>query len=156
MFLFMSAHLLEVCKFVGVKDKMDKEQINAVCQQIYNLCPTLTMTEFILFCARVRSGKYESFYGSVDPLKILKSFDAFLKDRSKDYIEERYRKNEEEKMRKEQESKPCVGKDLEEMLESGRLPFLDKIRKQNSGKPGKYSLFLASIQELIKFKQNNS
>lgn len=135
---------------------MDKEQINAVCQQIYNLCPTLTMTEFILFCARVRSGKYESFYGSVDPLKILKSFDAFLKDRSKDYIEERYRKSDEERLRQEQESKPCVGEDLKKMLDEGKLPFLDKICRASSKKPGKYSLFLASIQDLMNFKQNNS
>ena len=135
---------------------MDKEQINAVCQQIYNLCPTLTMTEFILFCARVRSGKYESFYGSIDPLKILTSFDTFLKDKSKDYIEERYRKIEEEKLREEQESKPCVGEDLQKLLDSGKLPFLDNLRKISSGKPGKYSLFLASIQELMNFKQNNS
>lgn len=152
----MGAHLIEVNNFVGVKGKLDKEQITSVCQQIYNLCPTLTMTEFILFCARVRSGKYEAFYGAIDPLKILVSFDSFLKDRSKDYIEERYRKTEEEKLRKEQECKPCVGEDLKQMIDDGKLPFLDNLLKMNGGKPGKYSLFLASIQELMNFKQNNS
>lgn len=73
--------LLQVNEFAGVKSKLSDMQLNELAIQIRLEYGLLNLFEFILFCARLRSGRYEDFYGSVDPMRILKSLDAFCSDR---------------------------------------------------------------------------
>lgn len=82
---WMQAHLVAVSQYVNVKIKMSDWQMNALCQQLIADYPYITMMEFILFCARLRSGRYGSFYGSIDPLIITKAFSSFMDDRNQDY-----------------------------------------------------------------------
>ena len=82
---WMQAHLVAVSKYVKVKMKMSDWQMNALCQQLIADYPHITMMEFILFCARLRSGQYGSFYGSIDPLLISHAFARFMEDRNQDY-----------------------------------------------------------------------
>ena len=73
--------LLQVNEFAGVKAKLSDMQLDELAIQIRLEYGYLNLLEFILFCARLRSGRYEDFYGSVDPMRILKSLDSFYADR---------------------------------------------------------------------------
>ena len=102
---WMQAHLIAVSKYVNVKMKMSDWQMNALCQQIIADYPYVTMMEFILFCARLRSGQYGSFYGSIDPLIITKAFSSFMDDRNQDYGKRYEREKIERAERDAEESK---------------------------------------------------
>lgn len=97
---WMEGQLLVVSMFCGAREKMNEWQSKALCTQIISEHPQLTLMEFILFCARLRSSVYGKFYGSIDPAEILGSLSAFLKDRNRDLWK---RQDEEEKLRKERE-----------------------------------------------------
>lgn len=143
---FMNAHLLVVSDFVGAKNKITTNQLRAVGEQILTMFPTLTMIEFILFCARLRAGQYGIFYGSVDPQKILVAFKEFLKDRDHDYCvkEEVDRKAREEKEKSEMKEKAMSGEDLQKAFDEGRLQYIKKLMET------KKNNFIGKISNVIK------
>lgn len=98
--VWMQGQLLAVSMFCGARDKMTDWQSNSLCAQIINEHPTLTLMEFILFCARLRSSKYGKFYGSIDPAAILGALDLFIQDKHRDIYK---RRDEEERIAKEKE-----------------------------------------------------
>ena len=126
---WMRGQLIAVSAFTSVRDKMSDWQMTALCQQILADYPTTTMLEFVLFCARLRTGMYEDFYGSVDPMRIIKSFRSFIEDRKHDY-ERRY--EEERKAREEREAEDsknkAVGMDwVQEQVNQGKLLTVAKL-----------------------------
>ena len=126
---WMQGQLIAVSAFTNVRDKMSDWQMTALCQQILADYPTVTMLEFILFCARLRTGLYEDFYGSVDPMRIIKSFRSFMDDRRHDYDrlyeEERKVKAEREA---EESKKNAVGLDwVQEQVNQGKLLNVAKL-----------------------------
>lgn len=98
--VWMQSQLIAVSMFCGAREKMTDWQSNSLCNQIINEHPALTLMEFILFCARLRSSRYGKFYGAIDPAAILGALDLFLQDRGHDI---RKRKEEEERIAKEKE-----------------------------------------------------
>lgn len=60
----------------------------------------LNMAEVMLFCQWMKAGRYEKFYGSVDPMAITKSLRQFCRQR-KDRLAEYYRQDEEARARAE-------------------------------------------------------
>lgn len=104
---WMESQLLAVSMFCGAREKMTEWQSKSLCTQIINEHPQLTLMEFILFCARLRSSRYGKFYGSIDPAEILGSLDLFLKDRNHDLWR---RQEEEEKKKQEKEWKEHLTK----------------------------------------------
>lgn len=100
---WMKAHVTEVSAFANVKGKMSDWQLESLCQQILVDYPTLTMVEFILFCARLRSGLYEDFYGSIDPMRIMKSFRLFIDDKNRDHFRKEERERQERREREYEE-----------------------------------------------------
>lgn len=126
---WMQGQLIAVSAFTNVRDKMSDWQMTALCQQILADYPTVTMLEFILFCARLRTGLYEDFYGSVDPMRIIKSFRSFMDDRKRDYD----RKYEEERKARaeryaEESKKNTVGREyIEEQVKQGKLLTVAKL-----------------------------
>ena len=102
---WMKGHFTEVSAFANVKEKMNDWQLENLCLQILVDYPTLTLMEFILFCARLRSGIYEDFYGSIDPMRIMKSFRQFIDDRGHDQWRKREREEQERREREYEESR---------------------------------------------------
>lgn len=101
--------LLQVNEFSGVKSKLSDMQLRELSIQICLEYGSLNLFEFILFCARLRSGKYEDFYGSVDPMRILKSLGRFYSERGVEIAKEIETKEKEEKERAEKEhARSCV------------------------------------------------
>lgn len=82
--VLIKTHLIGVSDFVGVKIKMEDLQMDELCDQIAMEYGDLNVLEFICFCSRLRSGKYETFYGSIDPMQITKSLASFYEDRRSD------------------------------------------------------------------------
>lgn len=82
--VWIKTQLVILNDFVGVRNKLEDFQINPLCDQILVEYGGLNLLEFCLFMARLRSGKYEQFYGSVDPMLILKSLEEFMDDRRDD------------------------------------------------------------------------
>jgi len=78
---WVQQQLLAVNVFAGAKAKLSDYQLDELAIQIRLEYGYLNLFEFILFCARLRSGKYEDFYGSIDPMRILKSLDSFCVER---------------------------------------------------------------------------
>lgn len=97
--------LLQVNEFAGVKSKLSDMQLDELAIQIRLEYGFLNLFEFILFCARLRSGRYEDFYGSVDPMRILKSLDAFCSDRRIEINREVEAKEKEEREKAYEESR---------------------------------------------------
>lgn len=97
--------LLQVNEFAGVKSKLSDMQLNELAIQIRLEYGYLNLFEFILFCARLRSGRYEDFFGSVDPMRILKSLDAFCSDRRAEINREALQKEKEEREKEYEEQR---------------------------------------------------
>lgn len=100
--VLIKAHLLGVSDFVGVKTKMEDRQIDDLSDQIAMEYGDLNVLEFICFCSRLRSGKYETFYGNIDPMQIMKSLESFYEDRRRD-INSAWAAAEKEKREREYE-----------------------------------------------------
>lgn len=81
---WLKCHLIKVNCFVGAKLKLTDEQLIDLSDQIACEYPYLNIAELCCFFGRLRSGKYEEFFGSVDPMQILKSLDSFCRDRKRD------------------------------------------------------------------------
>jgi len=126
---WMQGHLIAVSSFCNVREKMSDWQLKALCQQILTDYPTTTMVEFVLFCARLRSGMYEDFYGSVDPMRIIKSFRSFQEDRRRDYCK-KYDEERQAKVERElkESREKAVGRDwLEKQINNGKLQNVAKL-----------------------------
>lgn len=98
--VWVKAQIIEVNDFVGTKNKLDDHQLDTLSDQITLEYGDLNLLEFLCFCSRLRSGRYEKFYGSVDPMQITKSLMDFYEDR-RDDINRAWQKAEKERMEAE-------------------------------------------------------
>lgn len=129
--------LLQVNEFSGVKSKLSDMQLQELSIQICLEYGSLNLFEFILFCARLRSGKYEDFYGSVDPMRILKSLGSFYSERRAEISRELEAIEKEEREREDLEhSKICVSfeawymsKSEEEKADLRSSPYFGHLTK---------------------------
>ena len=102
--VWIKTQLIILNDFVGVKNKLEDFQINPLCDQILVEYGGLNLLEFCLFMARLRSGKYEQFYGSVDPMLIMKSLEEFMEDRRRDINRNVEEQEKAEHMKKDAEA----------------------------------------------------
>lgn len=131
---WIKSQLEVVNGFSNVQQRLTTEQLMAIGEQIFGLYPELNLLEFALFCGRLRRGKYEKWYGSVDGQKILISLDAFMKDRMNDHY---HKQEEEDRRRKEEElSKPGVSPLQLIKDHPGQYPFLEKLYGKGKGLEG--------------------
>ena len=99
--VWMRAQFIKLNEFIGTKEKLSTEQMSELSLQILYEYSYLNLFEIILFFGRLRSGEYEDFYGSIDPMLLLKSLKQFCADRRNDLDKvhnerERIRQREEE------------------------------------------------------------
>ena len=131
---WLIAQLDNLMLFCGCKGKLNASQLFELSNLISNSYPYLRISEIMLFFNYLKRGKYEKFYGSVDPIKIMVSLDVFVSDtRSKAYAAK------EEEIAKEY-LKACKSSAIteEEYLESKGLPkSASKLDKLINFKPAK-------------------
>lgn len=108
--IWMKAQLIKINEFVGTKEKLSTDQMEELAIQILHEYGYLNLFEFIIFCGRLRSGSYEEFYGSVDPMRVLKSLKSFCYDRRCD-LDKVYREREAEQKRLEEKNRVAISFD---------------------------------------------
>lgn len=104
--LWLEIQIKDFAEYTGVKKKLTTFQIEDTARVILSDFFYLKMSEVLLFFAFMKGGRYERFYGAVDPLVITSSLRMFLRDRAK--IIEQHETEEQERKRqaeaKERES----------------------------------------------------
>lgn len=104
--LWLAIQIKDFSEYTGVKKKLTTFQIEDTAMVILSDFFYLKMSEVLLFFAFMKGGRYERFYGAVDPLVITSSLRMFLRDRAK--IIEQHETEEQERKRqaeaKERES----------------------------------------------------
>lgn len=95
---WLSYQLIDLCRFANTKTMTD-HQIHELSVLIAREYYYLKLTEFMVFMAGLKSGKYgKVFYGSIDPMDIMLALRQFAEERI-DIV----RKKEEEDARRERE-----------------------------------------------------
>lgn len=61
---------------------MEPAQVLECAELIFEECPQIKLTELHEFFRRVKSAYYGEYYGSIDCLKVMSDFRAFLRDRA--------------------------------------------------------------------------
>lgn len=93
--------LYNVSDFCGCRNKMADEQLAGIATLLASSYSYVKVSEFLLFFAWFKAGKYGKFYGNVDPMVITTAFREFMEDRGRKYAEIENiiaeRKREEEK-----------------------------------------------------------
>lgn len=107
--LFVSAQIKDLMEYTGNKGKLTIHQIDALSKVIVSTFYYLKVTELMYFFFLFKSGRFGSFYGSVDTIVITQSIREFLKIRN-DEIEsiERKRNQEEAERRNEDCAKNAI------------------------------------------------
>lgn len=99
--------LTDLSEFTGVSKKITAPQISQMAQLIVGDYGYLKITEVMLFFRRFKIGRYGTFYGNVDPLVIMNSFDKFLVERN-DTIDAYYSELEIRKANADIGNEKCV------------------------------------------------
>lgn len=101
---WLKIELNDYQNFVGVKEdnKMALDSVGELCQMIVNRYYYLKLSEFMLFLNKMKYGDYGEVYGTIDPVRILRSLRSFVDDRNTiiDRVEQRRREEENERSRK--------------------------------------------------------
>lgn len=103
--LFVSAQIKDLMEYTGNKGKLTIHQIDALSKVIVSTFYYLKVTELMYFFFLFKSGRFGSFYGSVDTIVITQSIREFLKIRN-DEIESIERKRNQEEA--ERRNKDCA------------------------------------------------
>lgn len=69
-------------EFCGCKDKMTPQQVLDCSRTISSTYYYLKVSELMLFFFRFKAGRYGTFFGAVDPIRITSSLSIFCRERS--------------------------------------------------------------------------
>ena len=94
--MWLIPQLFDLSEYCGCKEKLDETKLRQLAYVISTEFYYLKVTELMLFFHRFKSGRYDRFYGSVDPLLITRSLRTFLTERNCEID----RHDNEERMRK--------------------------------------------------------
>lgn len=73
----LECQLKDLSEYAGAKEKPDTLQIEETARVIAGEFYYLKLSEFMLFFAHFKAGRYGKFYGSVDPLVITEALQKF-------------------------------------------------------------------------------
>jgi hypothetical protein len=108
---WIMAHLRDLYKFAGVKEKLDFKQMKALAEIILTEYYYFKASELLLFFYKLKTGIYGTFYGVVDPIVIMNAlteFRAYRRQQIEIYERERQQKEREEQWEEwEKKAVPC-------------------------------------------------
>lgn len=82
---WLAYQIADLSEFSGARDKITDRQLDQIIQLITDDYGFLNMAEIMLFCRRFKKGSYDKFYGSVDPIAIMKGLNEFVRERNEAY-----------------------------------------------------------------------
>lgn len=97
---WLENQLIDLGEYAGAAQKMDLLKVEDLARIMLQEFYYLKLSEFMLFFAYFKAGRYGTFYGNVDPLVITSSLQRFKNERY-EWIE-RYELMEADKKREEQ------------------------------------------------------
>lgn len=122
---WIMAQLENINDFCGVNNKMQTEQMEEVARIISVDFYYLKVTELLLFFHRLKSGKYGSFYGVIDAIKVMESLSKFSQERITEINSfERKKADQEMQVKREEWSRLSVSRE-----QYDRLVFHRKLIK---------------------------
>lgn len=80
--MWLIAQLADLSVYSGVREKMTERQMEECARLIVENYPYLKITEMMLFFYRFKSWKYGSFYGTIDPSRIMEALSLFSAERN--------------------------------------------------------------------------
>lgn len=117
---WMELQLTRFNDFCGASEKMQAMQIEDLACLLLANFPKATIAQFANFFARMKSGCYDRFYKSVDPMKIAASMKTYMEEQDAAFNRLREERDRLDRERREAESrKRCIT--YEQYLELKRL-----------------------------------
>lgn len=106
---WMELQLARFNDFCGAAEKMQSLQIEDLACLLFANHPTATIAQLANFFARLKSGCYDRFYKSVDPIKIAASMQMYMEEQKAAFHRLREQEEREAQERREAESrKRCI------------------------------------------------
>lgn len=84
--LWLCLQLENLAAYAGCKGKLNRRQYEELSQMIVNTYPYFNLTEVMLFFQQFKSGEYGTFYGAVDPIRIMEALAEFNRQRTSAHI----------------------------------------------------------------------
>jgi hypothetical protein len=135
--MWLTAQLNNLMEYCGCKVKLNELQLDELSVIIYSNFGYLRISEIMYFFWNFKAGKFEKFYGAMDPIKIMESLEAFVDNMrapAYDVEERRIQKEYEDSCR----SFSITEKEyLEEKGVSCTKSMIDKISRRKPTKPHK-------------------
>lgn len=79
---WLAYQIADLSEFSGAREKITERQLDQIIQLITDDYGFLNMAEIMLFCRRFKKGRYDKFYGSVDPIAIMQGLNEFCRERN--------------------------------------------------------------------------
>ena len=76
--MWLTAQLNNLMEYCGCKVKLNELQLDELSAIIYCSFGYLRISEIMYFFWNFKAGKFEKFYGAMDPIKIMDSLEAFV------------------------------------------------------------------------------
>lgn len=76
---WLTPQLYDLAAFCGAKEKLSERQLTQTAKMIAVEYPHVKVSELLLFFHRMKCGNYGSFYGAVDPQKIIVALRTFIR-----------------------------------------------------------------------------
>lgn len=76
--MWLTAQLNNLMEYCGCKVKLNELQLDELSVIIYSNFGYLRISEIMYFFWNFKAGKFEKFYGAMDPIKIMESLEAFV------------------------------------------------------------------------------
>lgn len=105
MSVWLMGHFENLNIFVGVKSKMEYEQMKMLADIILTEYPYLKASEILLFFFYFKGGKFGELYGSVDPLKVTVALQSFMQWRARELDKIEQKRREEKRIADMENSK---------------------------------------------------
>lgn len=135
--MWLTAQLNNLMEYCGCKVKLNELQLDELSAIIYSNFGYLRISEIMYFFWNFKAGKFEKFYGAMDPIKIMDSLGAFI-----DSMRTPAYETEERKLQKEYEDVCRTSSITEKEYLEGKgasctESMLDKIKRKKPTKPHK-------------------
>ena len=103
--VWLMAHMMDLNAFVGVREKMQLEQMEMLANVFITKCMFIKASEVLLFFHKLKCGDLIEFYGAVDPLKVSIALNAFMTWRAAELNKIEVKRKEEKRLQQLEDSK---------------------------------------------------
>lgn len=105
---WLEIQINDLSEFAGCKGKLTQAQITETAAIMLDKYGYYKLTEFMLYFQKVKRGEYGSFYGAVDPMRLLEAIKMFNDERAWEYDREESRRRKAERQKAQAESDNIV------------------------------------------------